>query len=84
MVVDYEELRRQVLAPQADHPQSAGWVLLGRQGMAAWIRVGLVHHPSPTAPPSISVATFLPQNLQGQMAQIWANMALSRYPLKTV
>lgn len=83
-VVDYEELRRQVLAPQSDHQQSCGWVLLVRQGMAAWIRAGLLHPASPTTTAPISAANLLPQNLQGQVAQIWANMALSRYPRKTV
>jgi hypothetical protein len=83
-VVDYEELRRQVLAPQSDYQQSCGWVLLVCQGMAAWIRAGLLPPASPTTTAPISAANLLPQNLKGQVAQIWANMALSRYPLKTV
>jgi hypothetical protein len=83
-VVDYEELRRQVLAPQSNQQPSSGWVLLVRQGMAAWIHAGLLPSASPTTTALSSVATCLSQNLQGQVAQIWANMALSRYPFKTV
>jgi hypothetical protein len=81
MVADYERLRREVLASQTDQQRSSPWVLLVRQGMAAWVRAGRSHWASPTSPVVASVVTLLPQNLQGQVAQIWANMVLSRFPL---
>jgi hypothetical protein len=81
MVADYERLRREVLASQTDQPRSSPWVLLVRQGMAAWVRAGRLHWASPTSTVVASVVTPLPQNLQGQLAQIWANMVLSRFPL---
>ena len=49
--------------------------------MAAWVRAGPSHRASPTSSVVTSVVTRLPQNLQGQVAQIWANMVLSRFPL---
>ena len=81
MVADYERLRREVLASQTNQPRSSTWVLLVRQGMAAWVRAGRSLWASPTSPVVASVVTLLPQNLQGQVAQIWANMVLSRFPL---
>jgi hypothetical protein len=81
MVADYERLRREVLAPQTDQPRSSAWVLLVRQGMAAWVHAGRSHRANPTSAVVTSVVTLLPQNLQGQVAQIWANMVLSRFPL---
>jgi hypothetical protein len=78
-VADYEALLGQVLATPVSPPLEAGWALLVRQGLAAWL---LREPPQATVAASASspMATpiLVPQRQQ-ELVQAWVNMALGRY-----
>lgn len=78
----YEQLRRQVLEPDATLTQDRwGLSLLVRKGMAGWMHAW--NDPSTLAPPSIPESVSLgsvPALWQQQATVLLANMALSQYP----
>jgi len=79
----YEQLRQQVLEPQATWAQDRwGVSLLRRKGLAGWMR--LWQDPAAAAQTAASdlplAANATAPGWQQQAALLLANMALNRYP----
>ncbi len=79
-MADYEVLRHHVLAPQESLPAEAGWALLVRQGMAAWL-----HREEPKAKLAASAilplaAPIMAPQQHHELVQVLVNMALGRHP----
>ena len=79
-MADYEALRRHVLAPEPSLPVEAGWALLVRQGLAAWLRREEPKAMVATSAIPPLAATILAPPQHHQLVQVLVNMALGRYP----
>jgi hypothetical protein len=77
-VASYEAVRRMALGQRGpDDEPSLGLAILLRQGVAAWLRAwAMCPRPAdPLAPSAPSLG--LPSVIHTELAQLWAQMALS-------
>ena len=83
LVANYEALRRQVLGARTGEPSSPGWVLLVRQGLAAWLQTAW--SPAPPIrplPSSSSTPEGVLVGLQSELTHVLVTMVWSHFQQK--
>jgi len=83
LVANYEALRGQVLGAQTGEQSSPGWVLLVRQGLAAWLQTARSPTPPlPFLPSSISTPEVVLAGLQSELTHVLVTMVWSHFQEK--